>query len=80
MPEPRTSIGLFSIGFATLWWKQRAAQKDAPRAKIGVVVLSFGADRAPVIFECIKKGLVSHLFIDETLEGALLAECKKRSL
>jgi DNA-binding transcriptional regulator LsrR (DeoR family) len=45
----------------------------------GVIVLSFGRERAPVIFECVKLGLVSYLIIDGELEQALLKECATRS-
>jgi hypothetical protein len=57
----------------------KAAQKNAAPSQIGVVVLSIGASRAPVIFECVKLGLVSHLFIDDSLDQALLDVCTSRS-
>lgn len=56
-----------------------AAKKDAAPSQIGVVVVCMGDRRAPAVFECVKNGLVSHLFIDESLEKALLAECESRS-
>jgi hypothetical protein len=51
----------------------------APSAAVGVVVLSVGGDRAPVVFECVKLGLISHLLIDGALEQALLDVCRVRS-
>jgi DNA-binding transcriptional regulator LsrR (DeoR family) len=50
-----------------------------PARTVGVVVLSVGATRAPVIYECVKLGLISHLIIDGALEQALLEECRLRS-
>ncbi|MGA7413797.1 MAG: hypothetical protein WBW33_25200 [Bryobacteraceae bacterium] len=58
---------------------ERAAAKDAKPSQIGVVVVCMGASRAAAIFECVKNGLVSHLFIDESLEKALENECESRS-
>jgi hypothetical protein len=51
----------------------------AQPAGVGVVVLSVGAERAPVVFECIKLGLISHLLIDGALEQALLEVSRVRS-
>jgi DNA-binding transcriptional regulator LsrR (DeoR family) len=56
-----------------------AAKKDAAPSQIGVVVVCMGDRRAPAVFEGVKNGLISHLFVDEFLEKALLAECESRS-
>ncbi len=47
------------------------AQKGGP----GVVVLAIGANKAPVVYEALRRGLVQHLFIDEDLADRLAEIC-----
>lgn len=47
-------------------------------AGVGVIVLAFGADRAGVVFECLRRGLVNHLFADNTLLDALTQFARER--
>ena len=46
-------------------------EADQSTGKPGVVVVSVGKDRAPAIFEAVKKGLLNHLVIDDELQVAL---------
>jgi len=51
---------------------KRGATDDVHSGRPGTIILSLGADRAPVIAAAVSQGLVNHLIIDQELEQALL--------
>jgi hypothetical protein len=50
---------------------EAAFKGGSPAGRPGVTVVSFGGDRAEVILEAIRQGLVNHLIISPELEAAL---------
>ena len=47
-------------------------QEDPAGARPGVVLLGFGVDRARLVLEAVRRGLVNHLIVSEDLETAIL--------
>ena len=51
--------------------RRARATADAPNGPPGVVLMSIGEQRAPAVFEAVRRGLTNHLVIDSRLEYAL---------
>jgi hypothetical protein len=55
---------------------RRALNRTPDRAP-GVIVLAIGANKATVVYEALRKGLIQHLFTDEDLADRLEQICSK---
>ncbi len=53
-----------------------ACANHAKHGKPGVIVLAIGANKAPVVYEALRKGLIQHLFMDEDLADRLGEICE----
>lgn len=57
---------------------RRALSRTPDRAP-GVIVLAIGANKATVVYEALRKGLIQHLFTDEDLADRLEQLCSRPS-
>jgi len=55
------------------------ARNGDPDGAPGVIVLAIGANKAPVVHEALRRGLIQHLFMDEDLADRLGEICVQKS-
>ena len=55
---------------------QSVVKRAAGSKKPGVIIVTFGKHKARIVFEAVRRGLVSELFIDQDLAFSLLELCQ----
>jgi len=64
--------GIRRVHFKTVAKRAAATESIGP----GVIVVAMGANKAAILYEVIRQGLVNHLIIDEDLAESLNQHCQ----